>query len=287
MRPCSFSLPALALLLAAGGAGRAQVIASAGFNDAAGLNSNPTPNSPYNVNNAPLNGQGGGEPGWIGPWQGGVGAPTLVSSPTFEGDGAAFFQGTAEAVRNLLLPPSGFVSIQLAVRVPSVPPPGSIGVTFRFRQSNIADPNVGIGPSGFLRADGHVMVQNGSSLQDTGMTWFPGTWYTVRMDADQATRTWSFFFNGVRYGAPLAFRGTPVFLDQMDFLNENGGPSGSYLDALTVSVPEPSSLALLGAAGPARLLAAWRPRGKPRPGRRSGCSWRGTGCSWRTAGPTG
>ncbi len=265
MRPCLIALPAAALLLAAGGSARAQVIASAGFNDAAGLNSNSTPNSPYNVNNAPLNGQGAGEPGWIGPW---TGNGTVISSPVAEGDGAVSFQGTSEAVRNLLLPPSGFMSVQLALRIPAVPPAGSIGATFRARQSNLSA-EAGAAAQWNLGADGHVRVINGGNLQDTGMTWFPGVWNTVRTDIDPATRTWVFFFNGVRYSppAPLAFRGTPVFIDQIDFLNENGSPSGSQWDALTVSIPEPSSLALAGLAAGGLFAARRRRRADRAPAR--------------------
>src|SRR5439155_18416610 len=81
----------LTALLALAGAARGQIIASAGFNDASGINTNPTPNSPYNINNAPLNGQGAGEPGWFTPWQVG-GAPAVVNVGAAEGDGAVFLQ---------------------------------------------------------------------------------------------------------------------------------------------------------------------------------------------------
>src|SRR2546427_1406979 len=88
------------------GAAPAQIFASAGFNDATGINSNPTPNSPHNVNNAPLNSQGAGEPGWFTPWQAG-GATTVVNVGAFEGDGAVFMQGTAQPVRVLAQPIAG------------------------------------------------------------------------------------------------------------------------------------------------------------------------------------
>src|SRR5205807_6301981 len=43
------------------------LIASAGFNDASGMNSNPAPDSPYPLDSEGKQG-GVGEPGWAGPW---------------------------------------------------------------------------------------------------------------------------------------------------------------------------------------------------------------------------
>ena len=86
----------LAALVALAGTARGQIIASAGFNDASGINSNPTPNSPYNVNNVLLDGQGAGEPGWFTPWQ--VSGARVVNAGAFEGDGAVFMQGTTQPV---------------------------------------------------------------------------------------------------------------------------------------------------------------------------------------------
>src|SRR5262249_32737366 len=72
-----------------------QVIASAAFNDASGVNSNPTANSPYTLG-ASIETGDNSEPGWASQWVvsdgGGPDTPslaTVTTSAPFEGDGAA------------------------------------------------------------------------------------------------------------------------------------------------------------------------------------------------------
>ena len=77
-------LTGLALLIGYGQA-QAGLIASAGFNDASGMHSDATPNSPYEFGKSVL-GQGIGEPGWLGAWRGGW--PTVTDSVAYEGDGS-------------------------------------------------------------------------------------------------------------------------------------------------------------------------------------------------------
>src|SRR5687767_11375042 len=63
---------------------------AAGFNDPAGINADPTADSPYKIDDTVV-GRGTGEPGWAGPWARGVGfdgSALVQSAITFEGDGA-------------------------------------------------------------------------------------------------------------------------------------------------------------------------------------------------------
>ena len=74
----------------------------AGFNDALGMNSDTSPNSPYQFG-VDLNGLGSAEPGWAGPWNNGYGnKATVDSSSVFEGDGALHLKGgTVQVTRDI------------------------------------------------------------------------------------------------------------------------------------------------------------------------------------------
>src|SRR5262249_49054429 len=96
-----------AMLLVLVSSGHAQFIAQAGFNDASGINSNGTPNSPYTIG-GPVAGAGVGEPGWAGPW---IGSGTVQSTTTFEGDGAVEIIPTSANQRVLSMPLAGHIHI--------------------------------------------------------------------------------------------------------------------------------------------------------------------------------
>ncbi len=68
------------------------VIAEAGFNDAKGLNNDPTANSPYPLDKSDTQG-GFGERWWQGAWPATSNAK-FVKDPVAEGDGALFLTGT-------------------------------------------------------------------------------------------------------------------------------------------------------------------------------------------------
>src|SRR5438874_13692988 len=152
----------LTAILALAGAARGQIIASAGFNDASGINSNPTPNSPYNVNNVLLDGQGAGEPGWFTPWQ--VSGARVVNAGAFEGDGAVFMQGTTQPVRVLAQPISGRTSVEVLTEIVNSAVTGN-GINFYVRQASIVD-TTGVGPQWQLRGNGHITVIDGNEDGD-------------------------------------------------------------------------------------------------------------------------
>jgi len=253
-RPTTF---ALAALLALASTAQGQIIASAAFNDATGINSNPTPNSPYNVANAALLGQGAGEPGWFTPWQV-LGAPRVVNTGTFEGDGAAFFQDTSGGQRVLAAPISGQTSVEVLTNIVNSAVSGN-GINFYVRQASIAD-TAGIGPQWQLRNNGRITVIDGNEdgdpsgtahVFDTGLTWTPGVYHRIRIDINAAARRWRFTYDGVTINRDFGYRGNPVFLDRIDYLNEIAAPNGSFMDALGLApapVPEASSLAFIGLA---------------------------------------
>jgi hypothetical protein len=257
MTPTRLAAYVLLTLVPLAGTARGQIIASAGFNDATGINSNPTANSPYNVANANLNGQGAGEPGWLSPWQSG-GTATVVSAGAFDGDGAAFMQGTNQPIRVLAQPITGRTSVEALFLISSSAVTGN-GINFYVRQASVPDTG-GIGPQWQMRNDGRITVIDGNEdgdpaglrVFDTGLTWTPGVYHRVRIDIDTATRRWGFSYDGTLVNRTFGYRGNPVFLDRVDYLNEINAPNGSFLDAVRAfpaPVPEPSSLALLGLAG--------------------------------------
>jgi hypothetical protein len=215
----------------------AQAIASSGFNDASGLNSNPTANAPYNVNNVSINGQGAGESGWLAPWSFAATAPVVVNAGQFEGDGTLFLQGTSAAQRVLQLPMAGITSIQIILKIPSAATSGD-GLNLYIRQQA----NRQVGPNWQASGDGHFRVvddnEDGTgNLLDTGFLWTPGTYQAIRIDVNTVTRTWDFFVDGVKFNAPhpLGYRDAPTFLDEIDIGNFIGGPNGAFVDSVTVT----------------------------------------------------
>jgi hypothetical protein len=233
--------------------------AQAGFNDASGINSNATPNSPYTIG-GPVNGAGLGEPGWNGAW---FGSGLVQNTTTFEGDGAVQITPTSAMGRVLSAPQMGRVLIEEHVQFA----PGADLVAYTDERSVTFNPSLHAAiwqvhaDNKFYVIDG---LGNGGSPtpQATGFTWLPNTWYTIDLDVNMVSQTWTFAVNGVPYVPPhpLGFRGNPTFMNDFNFLSEGSG--AVFVDAITV-VPEPSSL-VLAAFGLVALLA-WRWRRLNRP----------------------
>jgi hypothetical protein len=248
MKNLRLALCAFVGLSVAAGTVHGQIIASAGFNDASGINSNPTPNSPYNVNNQPLLGQGAGEPGWFTPWNNALGVGNVVNTNTQEGDGAVLMQGTNIANRVLAQPLTGLRTVATSLQILSSATSGN-GVNFYLRQQSTG----AIGPNWQLSGDGRIRVvagnESGSTpLVDTGFLWTPGQYQVFGTHVNTATRRWMLSVDGVFFPMELGYREAPVFIDTVDFLNGVGAPNGTMIDNVIVQVPEPTSLALFGIA---------------------------------------
>lgn len=258
------SISGMAILSAVlSSAADAAPIAQAGFNDAAGINANATPNSPYTLG-GPVNGAGLGEPGWSTNWFGGG---TVQTSTMFEGDGAVQITPVAAMGRNLATPQTGKFSIEQYVRFAA----GARLVTYTDQHTPEGEIYQGAiwqaFPDGkFYAIDG---VGDGAIVapqEFSGFTWQPNVWYKVGIAVDVAEQTWEFFVNDAKYLSPdpLGFRGTPTFLDRIRYQSEGSGPV--FVDALTIT-PEPSTVmimsigvALLLVAGAKRRLTSRRPR---------------------------
>lgn len=255
---------ALTLRLLLAGDASAGIVAMSGFNDVSGINGDGvTNNSPFNIANVSLNGQGGSEFGWKSPWTVSDGPSIVVNSGQAEGDGAVFLQNTTGIHRVLALPLDGVYSIELKLKIMNSVVSGQ-GANLYLRQNS----NNAVGPNWQASADGHYRVVDGKEdsnpvLVDTGFTWKAGVYQTIRVDVNTLTRKWDFYVDGIKYNGPhqMGYREAPAFLDEIDFGNFIGEPNGSYVDAVVVqSIPEPSSIALItlvGLAGAAYRGSRW------------------------------
>jgi hypothetical protein len=204
------------------------LIASSGFNDAWGMNSNPVPGSPFPLDTP--NREGGlGEPGWKGPWLAHPRA-TFQSKVVFEGDGALYLQGSPNFGpnygRQLAQAQTGRFQVEYHVQVPA----GSSYAGYVWQDRNggafASGPNWGAGGGKFTVPG-----------RDTGVKCEPGRWYKVTLRIDVPKQTWEFFVDDKRVGAPkplarpLGFRARVQYLDYINFLVEGG----VYIDALRVT----------------------------------------------------
>jgi len=246
-------LAVLVLLVGVGGPTWADVIASAGFNDAAGMHSNPTPDSPYKIG-VVVNGYGVGEPGWVaGGWGAGGYAP-VQDAVVYEGDGALYVEG---AGRHLAESLAGEFRIDQYVRFPA----GGKTTARRYYATFDGTPVAPRVSSEWLGEAGKFWVVDGDgsgslNYEDTGFTWTADTWYKVSEILDFGSDTWEFFVDNVKYQSPdpLGFRGTPPAMNTVQWFG-----AGMYLDAVTI-VPEPSTIVLLFTTAVGLLVCGWRRR---------------------------
>jgi serine/threonine protein kinase len=202
------------------------LIASAGFNDARGLNSNPVPGSPYPLESEGKQG-GAGEPGWAGPW-------STPSSPKFafqkkvvhEGDGALYMSQEG-ADRRLAEAQRGSFGVEMFVQVPErggfLCYLNNAGVPFRD------------GPVWTVK-DGKFLVLDGpDNFRETGFTSQPGKWHKVALRVDVSRKEWQFFVDDTMLETPkpLRFRNAEASLDTIRFQCET--QAGVYIDALRVT----------------------------------------------------
>lgn len=249
------------------------LVAETGFNDALGINSDATPNSPYQLN-ATVDGQGAGEAGWSGTWSvtsGPMTNSTVQNAVTFEGDGALFIERTSNTFRQWAAPQSGLFQVDQYLRFTA----DSRTVVYLFDESlggiNQIDSH-GVVWSAF--PDGTVFVTDGigdscgiCSIEDTGFDWIPDTWHKFTTIVDVPDNTFRFFMDDIEYVAPdpLGFRGIPSQLDSVNYLEEVSG-NGAYVDSLritvpeTSAVPEPSTLTLWSLGAITLVGIGWRRR---------------------------
>src|SRR5262249_2941057 len=95
-------------------------VSRSAFNDASGINSNATQDSPFKLNSL-LDGGGVGEPGWNGGWVGHETWASLVQSDVvYEGDGAMRMTAGTSGAARLWSPTvaSGVVTISQMIYIP-------------------------------------------------------------------------------------------------------------------------------------------------------------------------
>ena len=262
------------------GQARGIIIAQTGFNDASGINSIATPNSPYqftplDFGASSVHGHGIGEPGWgvntpywiVG---GTVATATAQSDVTYEGDGAMWVRDSANPQRSFPEQASGQLLVEQHIRMAQ----NSSPATLMFNLNNDPDTTSSghilpaqsayVGPEWFADNDNHFKVINGvgdgslNHVVDTGSTWLPGQWHQIDMLINISSRTWRFSADGSPYSAPIGFVGSITSLAALEYV---GTSTGAYVDALSLaSVPEPSSI-VLAALGLGGLIArGWRRR---------------------------
>jgi hypothetical protein len=251
----------------------AVIIAETGFNDASGINSDGTANTPYTLG-AQLHGNGAVETGWAGAWN----QTTTVSATrgsvntttVFEGDGAARFEsgpGTNSAANTANFNRSmsstfstGIFTVDYYFRVEQMTNnrtmvlySGSNGGTQHSSLIQIthtaADGNFNLG--GY-----HGNGAGGITLIDSNQDLAPNTWYKLTAKLDIDALNWDLLLNDAEVLSDLGFRhNTSAALSwiqaNVDRGNNATGGVGqiAYLDAVTISqVPEPSAL-LISACG--------------------------------------
>jgi hypothetical protein len=200
------------------------LIASSGFNDARGMNSNPVPGSPFPLDTPNREG-GAGEPGWKGPW---LAHPDAVfqSKVVFEGDGALYLKGRPNFGpnywRQLAQAQTGRFQVEFYLQVPAGSTIGGYLWQDPRGGADASGPNWSVG-GGKFRVQGYP---------DTGFKILPGRWYKVTLRIDVPKQTWEFFVDDMRFESPepLKFRARVAYLDVINFLVEGG----VYIDALRV-----------------------------------------------------
>lgn len=208
----------------------------AGFNDAAGINSDGDPDSPYTIGSF-LAGQGVGEPGWATPWIRDHGDASLMAvqdEVVFEGDGALFASGgVTQHSRTWLDAQTDAFRVSQRIQLTE-----GGNIIFRVLDKD----KTGIGGIGVqwrgIAGRTFEVVDAGSVVVDTGIPVPTNEWFEATMEVDVGARTWTFAVNGVEFSRPIGFRANPDDFDTVTYLVESA--AGTYLDALTISGPDVS-----------------------------------------------
>jgi hypothetical protein len=200
------------------------LIASSGFNDAKGINSNPVPGSPFPLDTP--NREGGvGEPGWARPWDA---SPDIIfqSKVVFEGDGALYLKGRPNfgpyCRRVLTQPQTGRFQVEYRVQVPAG--------TNNYALQIWKDYNSGPFSSGPISGAGDGKF-TGNEVPDSGFKCVPGQWHKVTMRIDIPKQNWELLVDDKPYPKPLKFRAKVESLSCLTFIVEGG----VYLDDVRVT----------------------------------------------------
>jgi hypothetical protein len=244
-------------------ASAATIYAQTGFNDQSGINSDPTPGSPYALNQT-INGVSNNEPGWTGPWTtldggGDGGSSNAMVSPlsAFEGDGGLAVtvggRGSTEFYRDFGLRTDHFV-VETEVNFGSAGEFDGYVLEDNFPLSaNVNGPQWRLTGAVGSR---HFEVFNGTSnglgtWDNTGIAQTPGQWQDVVADINVVTQQWTFSVDGVAFNQSLGFQGTPPQLNAVYYFDTAAGS----VDSIVVrSTPEPSVLVSFAALGLPTLL---------------------------------
>lgn len=209
----------------------------------------------------PVNGQGGSEPGWLGPWGGNSNA-VVQNSVVYQGDQALQILPTSLPFRTIAQPVADTLIIEQRVRF------GAGAQLIAYTELNSQGESTNFqGAVWQALSDGTFRVNDGirdggndpSLVKDTGFRWKAGVWYDVKTVINVAGGYWDFYVDGVKYNAPdpLGFRGDTFLLDRVQYLSEGSG--SVYLDSLSItSVPEPSSMIFVALASACGLMARRR-----------------------------
>ena len=202
------------------------LIASSGFNDTKGMNSNPVPGSPFPLDTP--NREGGlGEPGWKGPWPASADA-VYQRKVVFEGDGALYLKGRPNFGpyhrRVLALPQTGRFQLEYHVQVPA-----GTNYALQFWPDYDSGP-FGSGPISAVQNGKFI----GNGLVDTGFKCEPGRWYKVTMRIDVPKQNWELLVDDKPFAPtkPLGFRAKVTHLSCLNFIV---GEGGAYIDAVRVT----------------------------------------------------
>jgi hypothetical protein len=204
------------------------VEATAGFNDAKGVNADQKKFSPYPLG---VFGEqpGQGEPGWGSNWR--VGDKiTYQKEVVYEGDGAAFLTGTTAAVRSLAVPFRGRLEVEQFIRLPA----GGDVKAYISKEENATGPMWMAFDGKFYVIDGNgeQFAQQNSVVADVPCK--PDTWYKVTVKIDVPSRTYEVFIDDKKVEhAQFKFRGKADAIAELRYLTEK--PEGVFLDAVRVS----------------------------------------------------
>jgi hypothetical protein len=205
--------------------------AASGFNDAKGINSNVTPDSPFPLNKINVAG-GKGEPGWADYWPAN-GNARFQKEVVFEGDGALHLSGSPSIGTNygrtLKKPLSSTFRVEQYVRLPK-----DGGLTGYVRDGQ------NTGPNWSVKADNYFKVLDGDErgadkMTETKLWCKPNTWYKVTVTVDMDKRTWQFAIDDNVHEGDLHFRNNVTAIDGILYMSEF--TAGAYIDAVRFLPP--------------------------------------------------